>query len=188
MHAAYGWPSSVRLPPLFISPVLPPDGWASDDYIMHAAHYPAVGRHWASYLRWARQWDASAAQTRLLRLYQERGREAGLTERQEFELLDPDLPGLSALGWDLELRRQFAREADLLHTALVESRGNAYVDDGRWWFADTRTQRAYGEHVQNLRRIAAELERNARLRAERLGVDPAVAVPPAVARLRPAGT
>ncbi|HUF11464.1 MAG TPA: hypothetical protein VMN78_00025 [Longimicrobiales bacterium] len=165
----------------------PPAAWMSDDYVTNARAFPDVGAHWDGYLAWDRNWSPDA--WRLLN--QENARraaEAELTERQTFELIDPAQPGLSSVGWDLELRRQFAAEAARLHTTLVESRGNAFIDNGAWWFADTRTQRTYAQHVQNLRRIGELLQANAAKRAAALGVEPGDgAVPAGLARMRPAG-
>ena len=166
---------------------LPPEEWMSDDYVRNARAFPAIAEHWANYLEWDRAWSEPAED----RLFLENARyaiEAGLSERETFELIDPAQPGLAAVGWDLELRRQFAAEAQRLHTALVESRGNVVLDEGQWWFADTRTQRAYTEHTGNLRRIAAALRDNAARRAAGYGVPtPAGAVPDNVSRMRFAG-
>lgn len=165
----------------------PPDGWMTDEYVMDARAFPAVAAHWAGYLAWDREWRRGAAQL-LNRENARRAAEAELTERQTFELIDPQQPGLSAIGWDLELRRQFAAEAHALHTTLVESRGNAFIDDGKWWFADTRTQRAYAEHSANLRRLGALLRDNAAKRAAALGVEPGDgAVPVGLAAMRQVG-
>lgn len=165
----------------------PPAEWLSDEYVMNPRAFPAVGAHWSGYLEWDRQWSPRA--TRLLNLENaRRAAEAQLTERQTFELIDPAQPGLRAVGWDLELRRQFAAEAARLHTTLVESRGNAVLDDGAWWFADTRTQRTYAEHAQNLRRIGELLRQSAATRAAALGVEPGDgAVPAGLAGMRRAG-
>ena len=166
---------------------LPPDGWMSDDYVRNARAFPDIGRHWAAYLAWDSAW-ADDAEDLLLRENARWATEARLTERETFELIDPAEPGLSAVGWDLDLRRQFAAEAHRLHTTLVESRGNVVFDDGAWWFADTRTQRAYSEHVASLRRIAGLLQENAGTRAAALGVEPGDSIVPAnVTRMRPAG-
>lgn len=167
----------------------PPAGWMSDDYVLDARAFPAIGEHWDAYLRWDRQWAAASLGSRVLTLTWARGADAGLSERESLDVLDADLPGLSVLGWDLDLRREFALEAQRLHAALVESRGNAYIDRGEWWFADTRTQRAYAAHVRNLRRIAEQLEERSALRAQRLGLESIdAAVPAAVHRMRPAGS
>lgn len=165
----------------------PPEGWLSDAYVMDARAHAAVGAHWAGYLAWDRQWSPGASRL-LNRENARRAAEAQLTERQTFELIDPAQPGLSAVGWDLELRRQFAEEAGRLHTTLVESRGNAFISDGAWWFSDTRTQRAYARHAQNLRRIGELLRANAATRAAALGVEPGDgAVPAGLAGMRNAG-
>ena len=170
-----------------IAGFLPPDGWMSDDYVANPKLYDHVGAHWAGYLNWDRYWSPRALD--LLRREEAHwAPEAQLSERERFELIDPKQPGLGALGWDLQLRREFAAEANRLHTTLVESRGNAFLSEGAWWFADTRTQRAYAEHVANLGRIAALILENAAIRAEAYGVaPPAGAVPEAVASMRPAG-
>ena len=166
---------------------LPPDVWMSDDYVRNPRAFPEVGRHWAAYLAWDSAWSGEAED--LLRTENaRRAAEAGLTERETFELIDPAQPGLSAIGWDLDLRREFAAEASRLHWTLVESRGNAFLDEGKWWFADTRTQRAYAEHVANLGRIAGLLLDNANRRAQAYGVTPGDGVvPAAVGDMRPAG-
>ena len=167
---------------------LPPDGWMSDDYVMNPKAYEPIGAHWKAYLSWDRFWSPGAAD-RLRREEAYWAGEAKLTERQTFELIDPAQPGLRAIGWDLELRREFAAEANRLHTTLVESRGNAFLSDGKLWFADTRTQRAYAEHVANLGRIAGQLLDNANRRAQAYGLTPGDGVvPPAVAHMRPAGS
>ena len=172
---------------LNISGFLPPTEWMSDAYIADASAFPHVGTHWGAYLAWDRAWSPRA--NRLLNLENaRRAAEAGMTERETFELIDPAQPGLSAVGWDLELRRQFAEEASRLHTTLVESRGNALLDEGKWWFADTRTQRAYVEHTRNLRRIGDELRANAAARAAVYGLAPGDGVVPAgLAGMKPAG-
>ena len=167
---------------------LPPEGWMSDDYVRNARSFGAVGAHWAGYLAFDSAWSDDAEKL-LLRETGRRAAEAGLTERETFELIDPEQPGLSAVGWDLELRRQFAAEASRLHTTLVESRGNAFVSDGEWWFADTRTQRAYAQHRANLQRIASALQQNAARRAAAYGLTArSGVVPDAVAGMRPAGS
>ena len=166
---------------------LPPDGWMSDAYIMDPKSFDQIGAHWAGYLTWDRYWSPRAAD--LLRREEAYwGFQARLGERETFELIDPAQPGLSAIGWDLDLRREFAAEANRLHWTLVESRGNAFLDDGKWWFADTRTQRAYAAHVAELGRIAGLLLDNANRRARAYGVTPGDGVvPAAVGSMRPAG-
>ena len=166
---------------------LPPDGWMTDDYVRSPRAFPEIGRHWAAYLAWDRAW-AKGAEDLLFNENARRAAEAGLTERETFELIDPEQPGLSAVGWDLELRRQFAAEAARLHTTLVESRGNAFLDEGKWWFADTRTQRAYAVHRHSLQRIGEQLRANAAKRAAALGIEPGTGVVPAtLGSMRPAG-
>lgn len=167
---------------------LPPEAWMSDEYVRNPRGHAAVGEHWARYLAWDSAW-AEQGEDLLMLENARRAAEAGLSERQTFELIDPDQPGLSAIGWDLKLRREFAREASRLHTTLIESRGNVILDDGEWWFADTRTQRTYTQHVTSLRRVAGLLRENAARRAAALGVEPVDAVVPAnVARMRAAGS
>jgi hypothetical protein len=166
---------------------LPPARWMSDEYVMNARAFPDIGGHWSGYLAWHDNWTPRA-QDMLMLENERRAAEASLTERQAFELIDPQQPGLSAVGWDLELRRQFALEATRLHTALVESRGNVFIDEGKWWFADTRTQRAYTEHTRNLRRIGGLLRENAEKRAAAYALQPGDGVVPAgLTRMRAAG-
>ena len=172
---------------LGIDGFLPPTEWMSDAYVTDARAFAEVGAHWERYLAWDRAWTPRAS--RLLNLENaRRAGEAGLTERETFELIDPEQPGLSAIGWDLDLRREFAEEASRLHTTLVESRGNLFLDDGKWWFADTRTQRAYTEHVARLRSIGERLRANATKRAAVYGLEPGDGVVPAgLVTMRPAG-
>lgn len=166
---------------------LPPAGWMSDEYVQNPRAFAAIGEHWAGYVAWDRAW-AEDAEDQLFQENRRRAAEAGLTERETFELIDPEQPGLAAVGWDLDLRRQFATEALALHTTLVESRGNAIIDDGNWWFADTRTQRAYTEHRTRLQHIGEQLRANAEKRAAALGVELRdEPVPAALATMRTAG-
>ena len=167
---------------------LPPDGWMSDDYARNARAFADVGRHWAAYLEWDGAW-AKDAYDLLATETERRAAEAELSGRQKLDLIDPTQPGLSAIGWDLELRREFAAEAHALHAALLESRGRIVLEDGRWRFTDARTRQAYARHTANLRRIAALLELNGARRAAAYGVEPATGVvPEVVARMRAAAS